>query len=81
MNKQIQESQSSLQIQSSEELAQLFEYEFTAFYNSQSSFGLFGNGATPLALAQSRLGVLDKACEQHLSKFVTHQNSQVALNF
>ena len=68
----------ALQIQSSEELAQVFEYEFDAYWKPKSLLDAFGNGATSLTVAQSRLQILNQASEHKMFKFVTHRNSQVS---
>ena len=65
------------QIQCSEELSQLFEYNYDAcrFRKRRS---MFGNGKTSFEIAQSRLNILYLACNCFLFKFVTHRNSQVS---
>jgi len=63
-----------LQVQSSEELSQLFEYDYDANWKKHS---ILGHGATSKKLAKSRLCILRKASDINLFKFVTHQNSQV----
>ena len=63
------------QVQSSEELANLFEYDFDAYWDTKSE--AFGDGASSLKDCKSRLNLLDRASDYNLFSFVTHRNSQV----
>lgn len=62
-----------VQIRSSEELADLFEYDYVKIKKKSAVMALRESTIS----SYCKLQLLDKASDHNLTKFVTHYNSQV----
>ncbi|XP_076799876.1 short transient receptor potential channel 4-like [Clavelina lepadiformis] len=69
------------QIQSSKELATLFEYDHVCFDDARSAIKALANEPTSRKVVSARLELLERASKLRLVNFVTHPHSQLALSY
>jgi len=69
------------EVRSSEELSHLFEYNFVPVKDTKDAIRMATNHPLVHYHQSTMVNVLDQACEHRLDKFVTHQNSQLAIDY